>query len=77
MLARMMARSGAGLLREADVLVPVPLHRRRLFVRRYNQAALLAQALGTMIGRPVLVDALARVAATQSLDGKIGGGAAG
>ena len=58
------------MLREADVLVPVPLHRRRLFVRRYNQAALLAQALGSMTGRPVLVDALARVTATQNLDGK-------
>ncbi len=29
--------------READLLVPVPLHRGRLFRRRYNQAALLAQ----------------------------------
>jgi ComF family protein len=70
LLARLMARAGAQLLREADVLVPVPLHRRRLFTRRYNQAALLAQALGSMTGRPVLVDALARVAATQNLDGK-------
>jgi ComF family protein len=69
-LARLMARSGAALLCEADVLVPVPIHRRRLFVRRYNQAALLAQALGAMSGRPVLVDALARVTATQTLDGK-------
>jgi ComF family protein len=70
LLSRLMARSGARLLREADVLVPVPLHRRRLFVRRYNQAALLAQALGSMTGRPVLVDALVRLAATQNLDGK-------
>ena len=69
-LARMMARSGARLLSEADVLVPVPLHRRRLFVRRYNQAALLARALGAMTGRPVLVDALVRGTATQNLDGK-------
>lgn len=70
LLARLMARSGRRLLQEADVLVPVPLHRRRLFVRRYNQAALLAQALAAMTARPVLVDALARVTATQNLEGK-------
>jgi ComF family protein len=69
-LARLMAQAGGNLLREADILVPVPLHRRRLFVRRYNQAALLAQALGRLAGRPVLVDALARVKVTRSLDGK-------
>jgi len=69
-LARLMVQAGADLLREADVIVPVPLHRRRLFVRRYNQAALLAQALGRMTGRRAMVDALARVAATRSLDGK-------
>ena len=44
-LAPMMARAGAELLRDADFLVPVPLHRWRLFRRRYNQAALLAHAL--------------------------------
>jgi ComF family protein len=69
-LARFMAQAGANLLREADVIVPVPLHRRRLFVRRYNQAALLAQTLGRLTGRTVLVDALARVTATHNLDGK-------
>ncbi|MSP01026.1 MAG: ComF family protein [Acetobacteraceae bacterium] len=66
-LARKMAQAGAVLLREADVLVPVPLHRRRLFSRRYNQAALLAQALGRMTGRAVLIDALIRSHATESL----------
>ncbi len=69
-LARLMAHSGAALLRDADIIVPVPLHRRRLFTRRYNQAALLAQVLGRATGRRVLVDALARVVATHSLDGK-------
>ena len=69
-LARLMAAAGVKLLREADVLVPVPLHRRRLFVRRYNQAALLARALGRVAGRPAVVDALERSHATQSLDGK-------
>ena len=51
-LAPHMARAGAALLREADLLVPVPLHRGRLFRRRYNQAALLAKAVGRIAGRP-------------------------
>ena len=51
-LAPHMARAGAVLLREADLLVPVPLHRGRLFRRRYNQAALLAKAVGRIAGRP-------------------------
>lgn len=49
----------------ADVIVPVPLHRRRLRERGYNQAALLAQALGTEIGLPVREDWLVRNRATH------------
>ena len=37
-------RAGAELIRDADLAVPVPLHWTRLFARRYNQAAILAQA---------------------------------
>ncbi|MBI0538868.1 ComF family protein [Roseomonas sp. KE2513] len=66
-LARWMAAAGAALLEEAEVLVPVPLHRRRLFTRRYNQAALLALRLGRLAGRRVLPDALERVRSTPSL----------
>nr|USU34193.1 ComF family protein [Methylobacterium sp. OTU13CASTA1] len=65
-LARMMAGAGAELVREADCLVPVPLHRWRLWRRRFNQAALLAQGLSTLTGLPVEVQALARVKATRS-----------
>lgn len=70
MLAAHMARAGAALLREADVLVPVPLHRARLFRRRYNQAALLAYAVGRTSRRPVIPDALRRLRATASLGDK-------
>ena len=66
-LARMMARAGAELLGDAELLVPVPLHRFRLLARRYNQAALLARALAALSGRPALPDALRRVRVTVSL----------
>ena len=45
LLARLMAEAGADLLADADLLVPVPLSRTRLWQRRFNQAALLAAAL--------------------------------
>jgi ComF family protein len=66
-LAPLMVRAGAALLHDADVLVPVPLHRTRLRARRYNQAALLAKAVGRLADRPVLVDALRRLRATPPL----------
>ncbi|MCP5432877.1 MAG: ComF family protein [Alphaproteobacteria bacterium] len=59
-LAGLMSRAGARLLSEADALVPVPLHGIRRIARRFNQAALLAQALGAMSGLPVVALALRR-----------------
>ena len=68
-LARWMQRTGAALLAECDVIVPVPLHRWRLLMRTYNQAALLANNLGRLTGKHVAVDALVRVKATPSQGG--------
>jgi ComF family protein len=70
-LAGMMARAGSTLLAEADLLVPVPLHRRRLASRRYNQAALLAGLLARASGRPWLAQSLTRNRATVPL-GELG-----
>ena len=39
-----MAGAGAELLRDADLIAPVPLHRWRLLSRRFNQSAMLAAA---------------------------------
>lgn len=65
-----MVRAGTALLRHADLLVPVPLHRRRLFLRRYNQAALLASAVSRLSGVPAVGDLLVRHRATASLGHK-------
>jgi ComF family protein len=66
-LAPMMVRAAGDLLRQADWLVPVPLHRRRMIARRYNQAALLAQAVSRLAAKPALLDALRRVKPTSPL----------
>ncbi|HTC19093.1 MAG TPA: ComF family protein [Stellaceae bacterium] len=65
-LGRFMRRAGASLLAETDVIVPVPLHWTRLFARRYNQAAVLAHAVGKASGIPVGADWLQRRRATPS-----------
>ena len=61
-----LARAGAELLAGAEAILPVPLHRRRLLARRYNQAALLAQALARESGLPVWHDLLLRRRNTPS-----------
>nr|WP_294529477.1 ComF family protein [uncultured Rhodopila sp.] len=70
-LAPMLVRAGQHLLERADVIVPVPLHRRRLFHRKYNQAAVLAFAVGRLVRKPVLPDALQRTRRTAPLDDKM------
>jgi ComF family protein len=50
LMARMMARAGRRLLAEADLILPVPMHRLRLWRRRFNQSAFLAQQLAGLSG---------------------------
>jgi ComF family protein len=64
MMGRWMARAGRELLADADALIPVPLHWRRLWARRFNQSATLAGAISALCGVPVVHGGLKRVRAT-------------
>ncbi len=69
--ARWLANAAGGLLDGAPLLVPVPLHRTRLFARRYNQSALLTARLARITGRDWLAVGLARHRRTRS-QGRLG-----
>jgi len=64
-MGRWMAHAGRQLLAQADALVPVPLHWRRQWTRRFNQSALLAEIAAKASGARVTHGALARVKSTR------------
>ncbi|HET7154335.1 MAG TPA: ComF family protein [Hyphomicrobiaceae bacterium] len=63
-MGRWMANAGRALLQDADALVPVPLHWRRQWARRFNQSALLSEIVAQSSGARVSHGALKRVKAT-------------
>ncbi len=65
-MARMMLGPGRKLIADCDVILPVPLHRKRLWRRRFNQAAVLAQEISRVSGKPYLTDVLLRQMVTRS-----------
>jgi len=65
LLSRLMLRAAQPLFEGADAIVPVPLHRRRLWFRRYNQSALLAQRLAAGSGVRYWPELLCRVRPTR------------
>jgi ComF family protein len=64
MIGRWMTRAGHELLGDADALLPVPLHWRRLWTRRFNQSAALAEHISRESGVAIAHAALKRVKAT-------------
>jgi ComF family protein len=63
-MGRWMAHAGRELIAAADAIVPVPLHWRRQWARRFNQSALLAETIAKAGPCPVAHQALKRVKAT-------------
>jgi ComF family protein len=64
-IGRWMARAGRELLQDADVLLPVPLHWRRGWSRRYNQSGALARVIERHSGVRLVSEALRRVRRTE------------
>ncbi len=65
-MAAWMTRAGAEVIADADIIVPVPLHWRRLWWRRFNQSAALASAIAKQAGKPVSLMALHRARPTRN-----------
>lgn len=71
-LAKMLARQMASRLANLEgewLIIPVPLHRTRLWYRGFNQAALLAHEISRLIKQRLLVDGLLRRKRTKTLGG--------
>ncbi len=69
LMARLMVRAGADILERADAVIPVPLYRWRLWRRRYNQSALLAQAICRDARKSFCPGLLRRLRSTRSQTG--------
>ncbi len=60
-----MMRAGGEVIGDADLIVPVPMHRWRLFRRRFNQAALIAREIARRGGKPYRPMVLIRTRRTR------------
>ncbi len=65
-LSKLMIRAGQELIDSCDVIIPVPLHPRRLLKRKYNQAGLLGHAIATTCQKKFLPNTLLRIINTKS-----------
>jgi len=54
------------ILRDIDLIIPIPLHPTRLREREYNQSQIIASIVGEIIQKPVVLDILVRLRNTKS-----------
>ncbi len=76
MFGAWMARAGGAIIDKDSLIIPVPLHWRRLMSRRFNQSAMLADEISKRCGARTLLRGLKRIRATPpqkeipSIDGR-------
>lgn len=66
LFGRWLMEAGHELIGDCDVIVAVPLARRRMLVRRFNQSQILANEVGRLSRKPSAPLAMARTRATRS-----------
>ncbi len=64
-----MERAGTHMIAACDIVLPVPLHPRRLWQRRFNQAGILAQSIAKKHRKIYLPDVLRRTRFTSTQKG--------
>lgn len=69
--ATLLYQAGRSMFTDAHMILPVPLHKRRLFQRRYNQAALMSHYLSEKTGVAVFQRLLQRTKHTPPQEGGI------
>jgi ComF family protein len=65
MMAQWMLRASDGTVAACDAILPVPLHRTRIFLRKFNQAAELGRHMARQAERPFLPATLLRIRRTR------------
>ena len=65
MMAWWMLRASDGMVECCDAILPIPLHRSRMFSRKFNQAAELARHLAQQSGKTLLPATLMRIKRTR------------
>lgn len=65
-LASWMIKAGEEVIKMADIIVPIPLHEKRLSTRKYNQAALLANHIAKKSAKKICYDLLIRTQQEQN-----------
>jgi ComF family protein len=63
-MAKCMAKSAEDILENVDILIPVPLHKKRLVMRKYNQSKLLSDELAKITKKKTIYDFLYKNAHT-------------
>lgn len=58
--SKWMISAGEDVIKKSDIIIPVPMHKTRMLIRKYNQAALLANKISIKTNIPTVHNILVR-----------------